>query len=226
MSEMGKTEMSKQQLRIDLVSDVSCPWCIVGYKRLELAMAQVADTIDVDVHWHPFELNLDLHQGGVNLRDYLMKRYGTTADQSVQVRDNLTKLGKEVGFDFHFSDDMNVYNTRDAHKLVAWAAESGKQTEMKLALFQAYFSENKAIEDHDVLAEAAKNAGLDPVEAKQVTASEHWNKVVEDDEVHWLSLGVHAVPALVVNQQHLISGAQPVDVLVEAMKDIASEVQV
>lgn len=215
--------MSKQQLKIDLVSDVSCPWCIVGYKRLEKAITQVADQIEVEVNWHPFELNLDLHQGGVNLRDYLMKRYGTTAEQSIQVRSNLTQLGKEVGFDFNFSDEMNVYNTRDAHKLIAWAGESDKQTEMKLALFQAYFSDGKAIENHDVLTECAESIGLDPIKAKQVVSSERWNKIVEDEEVHWLSLGVHAVPAIVINEQHLISGAQPVDILVEAMKDIASQ---
>ena len=215
--------MSKQQLKIDLVSDVSCPWCIVGYKRLEKAITQVADQIEVEVNWHPFELNLDLHQGGVNLRDYLMKRYGTTAEQSIQVRSNLTQLGKEVGFDFNFSDEMNVYNTRDAHKLVAWAGESDKQTEMKLALFQAYFSDGKAIENHNVLIECAESIGLDPIKAKQVVSSERWNKIVEDEEVHWLSLGVHAVPAIVINEQHLISGAQPVDILVEAMKDIASQ---
>ncbi|MBD1555678.1 DsbA family oxidoreductase [Vibrio sp. S9_S30] len=215
--------MSKQQLKIDLVSDVSCPWCIVGYKRLEQAMAQVADQIEVEVNWHPFELNLDLHQGGVNLRDYLMKRYGTTAEQSIQVRNNLTQLGKEVGFDFNFSDEMNVYNTRDAHKLVAWAGGFHKQTEMKLALFQAYFSDGKAIENHEVLTHCAESVGLDPAEARQVLLSEQWNKTVEDEEVHWLSLGVHAVPAMVINEQHLISGAQPVNILVEAMKDIASQ---
>ncbi len=215
--------MSKQQLRIDLVSDISCPWCIVGYKRLEQAIEKIADQIEVDVHWHPFELNLDLHQGGVNLRDYLMQRYGTTEEQSVQIRNNLTELGKEVGFVFNFSDSMNVYNTRDAHKLIAWAAESGKQTEMKLALFKAYFSDGKVIEHHDVLAECAKSIGLDEGEARQVAASKDWNKVVQDDELQWLSLGVHAVPAIIINEVSLISGAQPVDTLVEAMKDIASQ---
>lgn len=213
--------MNKPVLQIELVSDVSCPWCFLGYKRLEQAMLQVADQIDFEVSWHPFELNLDLHHGGVELSEYFAKRYGATPEQYQAQIDNMRNLGQDVGVEFHFDDNTKIYNTRNAHKLLCWAAETGKQTMLKMALFSAYFCQGKAVDQTEILLECVREVGLDEASAKQVIESEEWNKTVHDNEVQWLSLGVHAVPALVINQQHLINGAQPVEVLAEAFSDIA-----
>ncbi|SON49496.1 DsbA family oxidoreductase [Vibrio tapetis] len=213
--------MNKPVLQIELVSDVSCPWCFLGYKRLEQAMTLVGEQIDFEVSWHPFELNLDLHLGGVELSAYFAKRYGATPEQYQAQLANMHQLGQEVGIEFNFDESTKIYNTRNAHKLLCWAAETGKQTLLKMALFNAYFCHGKAVDQTDTLLECVREVGLDEASAKRVIESEEWNKTVHDNEVQWLSLGVHAVPALVINQQHLINGAQPVDVLADALKDIA-----
>jgi len=214
--------VSKQKLRIDLVSDVSCPWCFLTYKRLELAIEAVAESAEVEVHWHPFELNLDLHQDGVLLQEFLQKRNGLSPEQSLAQQQSLVQLGQEVGIEFNFEPEMRIYNTRQAHKLIQWA-QGEKQTELQLALFNAYFCAAKAIDQQEVLLGCVESIGLDSEQAQAVLSSDEWDQTVQDSEVYWLSLGVHAVPAIVVNQLHLISGAQPVDILVDALRDIAAE---
>jgi|GEM_PF-2178273 len=150
-------------LRVDIISDVVCPWCAVGYGQL--AMAARRSGAALDIHWQPFELNPDMAPEGENLREHLAAKYGSTAEQSAQIRSQLTELGTALGFDFRFGDDMRIYNTFQAHQLIEWAETQGKGHEMKQALLKAYFTDGKDVSDPQVLVQTAEGLGLDAAEA-------------------------------------------------------------
>lgn len=210
-------------LRIDIVSDVVCPWCIIGYKRLQKALQQLSTEITADIHWHPFELNPTMPEGGENLRDHLARKYGTTEQASVEARETLTQLGQEVGFDFNFFDGMRIYNTRKAHKLLMWANQHHKQNELEMALFEAYFCDGKAVDQPDVLLDIAVSAGLKKSECRDVLEDESWAKAVANTEQQWLQAGIQAVPAIIIEQKHLVSGAQTTEILIDLLKEIAEK---
>ena len=212
---MGKT------LKIDFVSDVVCPWCIIGYKRLEKAMQMFEDVVTFDLHWHPFELNPTLPEGGENLREHLAKKYGTTLEGSITARKRLTALGAELGFAFNYYDEMRMYNTFKAHQLLHWAKQYNQQTELHLQLFSAYFSQQKAVDDPQVLLEAVAQIGLDSDEAKEVLDSGSYANDVKTIEAEWMRRGVRGVPAIIFNEQHLISGAQSVTVFKAKIEELA-----
>ncbi len=210
-------------LRIDIVSDVVCPWCIIGYKRLQLALKQLSSDIDAEIHWHPFELNPTMAEGGENLREHLVRKYGTTPQASIEARETLTRLGEEVGFLFNFSDDMRIYNTRKAHQLLMWANQHHKQNELEMALFEAYFCHGQTMDKPEVLLEVAVKAGLDENECRNVLQDESWAKAVANTEQQWLQAGIQAVPAIIIEQKHLVSGAQSTEMLIELLKEIAEK---
>lgn len=209
-----------KRIRIDIVSDVVCPWCIIGYKRLELALMSVADEIEADIHWHPFELNPAMGAEGQNLREHLAEKYGTTTEASIAARETLTKLGNEVGFAFNFSDESRIYNTRKAHQLLMWAQSEDKQYDLELALFHAYFTDGKDISDPQVLIDCASELGLDATMVSQVISDETWADAVASTEQQWLEAGINAVPAIIFDRKHLISGAQTTELLLSAIKQI------
>ncbi|MEM7770765.1 MAG: DsbA family oxidoreductase [Cyanobacteria bacterium P01_A01_bin.37] len=212
--------MKKRVLRVDFVSDVVCPWCIIGYKRLEKAMQMFEDTVAFDLHWHPFELNPAMTEGGENLRKHLAKKYGTTLEGSIAARKRLTELGAELGFTFNYYDEMRMYNTSKAHQLLYWAREYSKQTELHMRLFSAYFSEQKAVDDTQVLLESAAQVGLESHEAREVLDSGLYATDVKNIEAVWIRQGVQAVPATIFNEQHLISGAQTIDVFKSQIEEL------
>lgn len=196
-------------LQIDIVSDVVCPWCIVGFRQLEQAIARTG--VSAAVKWHPFELNPDMTAEGENLRDHIMRKYGSTAEQSKAARDRLTALGADLGFDFRFTDDMRMVNTFKAHQLIHWAGPEGKEHHLKMALFEAYFRDRKDLNDNDVLADVAASIGLDRAEALAVLEDGRFADVVRAEEAFWTGNGIHGVPAVIFERQHLVSGAQGVD---------------
>ncbi len=212
-----------RNLRIDIVSDVVCPWCIIGYKRLQMALKQLSSEINAEIHWHPFELNPTMAEGGENLREHLARKYGTTTQTSIESREALTRLGEEVGFLFNFSDDMRIYNTRKAHQLLMWANQHHKQNELEMALFEAYFCHGKAMDQPDVLLDIAVKAGLDEEECSNVLQDESWATAVANTEQQWLQAGIQAVPAIIIEQKHLVSGAQSTEMLIELLKEIAEK---
>ena len=138
-------------MRVDIVSDVVCPWCAVGYFQLAEAARQTGMTLDV--HWHPFQLNPHMPEEGQNLREHLAAKYGTTPEASVAARERLTRMGAELGFTFAYADDMRTYNTFRAHQLLHWAATLGRQHELKMALFTAFFTRRENVGDPVVLAD-------------------------------------------------------------------------
>jgi predicted DsbA family dithiol-disulfide isomerase len=214
--------MATNQLQIDIISDVMCPWCIVGYRRLEQALSQFND-LEVKIQWHPFELNPTMGPEGQHLGEHIAEKYGSTPEQSAQNRQRLTQMGADLGFEFNFSDSSRIYNTLLAHQLLYWAAESGKQTELKLALFSSYFTQQQNPDDIEVLINLAKQVGLDADEARVVLTDKRYEKAVKEAEQLWISRGIQAVPAIVFNQQYLVSGAQEPATIAELITKLTTE---
>lgn len=209
----------KQPLRIDIVSDVVCPWCVIGYKQLDEALRQT--NTDYEIHWHPFELNPNMPSEGQNMREHIMEKYGSTAQQSDESRARITQAGAEVGFDFNFTDDMRMHNTFNLHQLLHWAESQGQMHELKQALFTAHFTDGRNISDNEVLADIAAETGLDRDEALAVLQDQRFAQEVREIEQHWQRQGVQSVPAIVFNEQHLVSGAQGVENFISILKQLA-----
>lgn len=213
--------MSK--VRIDIVSDVVCPWCIIGYKRLEQALTELkAEHIEAEIHWHPFELNPAMKPEGQNLREHISEKYGSNEQASRSARETLTELGQQVGFDFNFNDDTRIYNTRKAHQLLMWSQQEQRQSQLEMALFEAYFTFGKDVSDESVLLEVAESVGIEKDIAAKVLHDESWAETVASTEQQWLEAGINAVPALIFNKKHLISGAQQTPHLVQALREVAA----
>jgi predicted DsbA family dithiol-disulfide isomerase len=221
---MSQSPSQINSLQIDIVSDIMCPWCIVGYQRLQQVLSKFPE-LDIKLNWHPFELNPNLAEDGQNLAEHLAQKYGSTPEQSQQNRQHLTDLGKELNFDFNFSADSRIFNTFLAHQLLFWSAQFDKQTQLKLALFHAYFTEQKTPQDIDVLVNIAVQVGLDADEARAVLQEGRFALEVKKAEQLWISRGVQAVPALIFNQQYLLSGAQPSEVIEQLIAKLIAELK-
>ncbi|MPW27870.1 DsbA family oxidoreductase [Agarivorans sp. B2Z047] len=206
-------------LRIDIVSDVVCPWCIVGYLRLQQALSQLSDDIRPHIEWHPFELNPNMPSEGQNLREHIQEKYGSTLEQSEAVREQLKNLGDELGFSFKFSPDSRIYNTFEAHQLLHWAQPYGKQTELKLALFDAYFSQAKDPSDRNTLLNVVESIGLGRDLAERVLVDEMYVEAVRNSQQQWQNQNIRAVPAFIFNNRYLLSGAQPVETLLQVINE-------
>ena len=211
-----------KQLRIDFVSDISCPWCVIGLKSLEQALANMSDTASADIHFHPFELNPQMAPEGEDIGEHLARKYGATEEQGAQTREMIRERGAELGFRFDMDKRGRIFNTFDAHRLLHWAGLQGKQRELKMALFDAYFTRGDNPGSHDVLVRVAGEVGLDPSEAGEVLASGAYADDVREEEEFFQRNGISAVPAVIVNQRHLISGGQPPEVFERALREIAS----
>lgn len=212
------------KLKIDFVSDVSCPWCIIGLQALEQAAARLQGTVALDMHFQPFELNPQMGPEGQDIGEHLQQKYGATPEQSQKNREAIVARGAELGFTFNMGQRSRIYNTFDAHRLLHWAEPSGKQLALKKALFAAYFTHGQNPGDHDVLVRAAQEVGLDAAQARAVLASDQYADEVRDKEQFYLQNGIHSVPAIIVNERHLIQGGLPVEVFEQALRQIAAQV--
>lgn len=206
-------------LRIDFVSDVSCPWCAVGLKSLETALSRIPEAA-VEFHFQPFELNPDMGPEGQDILEHIAEKYGSTPEQQEQSREMLRQRGAAVGFTFAMDKRSRIYNTFDAHRLLHWAEGEGRQHALKHALLEAYFTNGEDPSSHDVLLRAAERVGLERAAAQQVLASDRYADEVRMLEKYWQQAGVRSVPAIVVNGRHLISGGQPPEVFEGALRQI------
>lgn len=215
-------------LHIDFVSDVVCPWCVVGLGGLETALERLApEGITAEIAFRPFELNPDMAPEGENITEHVARKYGATPEQSAANREMIRARAAEAspGFEMRMSEDSRIWNTFDAHRLLHWAGEtaSDAQARLKKALFHAHFTENRNLTDAGVLTAAAESAGLDRAEAAEVLASGRYAEAVRAEQATWRARGISAVPAVVVDGKYLISGGQPAAVFEEALRKIASE---
>ena len=209
------------KLRIDFVSDVVCPWCAIGLASLETALARVGDEIEAELYFQPFELNPQMAAEGEDITEHLSRKYGIDAAQIERNREAIRQRGAAVGF--RFGTRGRMVNTFDAHRLLHWAGLEGRQHALKRVLLATYHSEGRDLSDADVLVACAVEAGLDAERARDVIASGRFADEVRANERHWLALGVHSVPAVIVNERHLISGGQPPEVFEQALRQIAAQ---
>jgi predicted DsbA family dithiol-disulfide isomerase len=210
-------------LKIDFVSDVSCPWCVIGLRSLEQALERIGDTASADIHFQPFELNPQLPPQGQDIVEHLAQKYGSTREQLVRNQEAIRARGAELGFTFDMGKRSRVYNTFDAHRLLHWAELEGRQLELKRALFAAYFTEGRNPSDREVLIELATHAGLDPAQARDVLESDRYADDVRERQRFYGSHGIQAVPSVIVNDKYLIQGGQPAAVFEQALRKIAAD---
>ena len=212
-------------LKIDFVSDVSCPWCAIGLHALEQALDRVAPEIRATLHFQPFELNPRMPAEGQDTVEHLSQKYGIDAAQIAANAEAIRQRGAGVGFTFGQGQRKRIYNTFDAHRLLHWAAlvDADKQRALKHALFKAYFTDGLSPGDHGVLLDAARAAGLDTDEAARILASDTYAADVREAEAFYHQQGISSVPAVIINDRHLISGGQPVELFERALRHIAAE---
>ncbi len=214
--------MSKQ-LRIDFVSDVSCPWCAIGLKSLEQALEKVAPDVTAEIHFQPFELNPNMGPEGQDIVEHITEKYGSTLEQQIASREMIRQRGADVGFTFDMARRGRIYNTFDAHRLLHWAETQGRQHALKQALLESYFTHAEDPSSRELLVRVAGQVGLDTAEAQRVLETGEYADEVRAAESFFQRAGIHSVPAIVINQRHLISGGQPVEVFERALREIASQ---
>jgi predicted DsbA family dithiol-disulfide isomerase len=213
-------------LKIDFVSDIACPWCAVGLGALEQALDQLKGEVQAQLHFQPFELNPNMAPGGQDLSEHLTQKYGSTPEQQAQIRANISARGEEVGFKFNPGGRGRVYNTFNAHRLLHWAGvkgPEGSQHALKRALLESYQGRAEAVETNEVLLAVVASVGLDVAEAQNILSSEIYSQEVREIEQFYQQAGIHSVPAVIINDKHLISGGQPAAVFAQALRQIASD---
>ncbi|MFT6085824.1 MAG: putative DsbA family dithiol-disulfide isomerase [Glaciecola sp.] len=211
------------ELKIDIVSDISCPWCIIGFKALQTALKEIGPDITANIEWQPFELNPQMPTEGQDITEHLTQKYQISEQQADQNREAIKQRGLSVGYEFGNRGGGRIYNTFDAHRLLHWAKTQGKQTDLKLALFDLYFKDSGNPSAHEQLLETVKSVGLDVIEAKKILDSDQFTADVRQLQQYYQNAGVQSVPAVIVNNKHLISGGQPADVFQQALIKIAQE---
>jgi len=211
-----------EKIKLDIISDVVCPWCIVGYKSLQIAIEQLGVADRIEVQWQPFELNPNMPPEGQDLREHVAEKYGSSLEESHASRLNIAARGKEVGFTFNFFDEMKIVNTRDAHILLDYAYEFGQQTALKLRLFTAAFTDQQDVSQRAVLLQVISDLGLDPEEAVRRLESPSHRQAVIDQESEWQRLGVSSVPTIVFNRTSAMSGAHSVEAYQSVLTELLS----
>lgn len=208
-----------EKIKIDIVSDVMCPWCTIGYKRLEKAISELGIQDQVEIEWQPFELNPQMPVEGQNLGEHLTEKYGSTSESQNKTKQHMVEAGAELGFTFDYFDEMRIVNTFEAHILLEYAKEFGKQTELKMRLFTAFFSERKDVSKRAILKQALLDVGLDAEAALAKLDDEAARQETRTNQNYWKSLGIRSVPTVVFNRHSAVTGAQPVEVFKQVLGD-------
>ncbi|WP_407865981.1 DsbA family oxidoreductase [Phyllobacterium phragmitis] len=213
--------MMNKQITIDVVSDVVCPWCFVGRKRLESALDLLPE-LDVIVRWRPFQLDPTIPPGGKDRKAYLRDKFGSTS-RSDEMHDQLIKIGEEEGIEFDFDAIEMSPNTLDAHRLIQWAAQAGPGTQDRLVgkLFSFYFEQGLNIGDHEVLVDAASASGMDGQIVAALLATDADRASVLEEIETANRIGVRGVPCFIIDQKYAVMGAQPADILADAIRQAA-----
>ena len=214
-----------KSIKIDFVSDIACPWCAVGLAALEQAIDSVKEEVQVELHFQPFELNPAMPPEGQDIVEHLSQKYQMTAEQVAQNQEHIRQRGAEVGFTFNMEGRKRTYNTFDAHRLLHWAeleGQPGQQQGLKWALLEAYFTLGQNPSDHADLLAAVKKNGMDLERASAILASDEYSAEVRKSEQHYQSQGIHSVPSIIFNGQHLLQGGQPAAMFEQAIRQLAA----
>ena len=217
-------------IRIDFVSDISCPWCAIALSALEQALTRVSPDIRAELHFQPFELNPNMSVEGQEITEHLTQKYGSSPEELAEIRENIRQRGAALGFTFRIEGRERIYNTFDAHRLLHWAGQAttqptGRQPALKKALLQAYFTHGQNPSSHDVLLQVVSQVGLDPAEAARILASDQYTSTVREQERRYTQAGIQSVPAIILNERTLISGGQPVDTFEAALRQAAAAME-
>ncbi|MDW5290487.1 DsbA family oxidoreductase [Formosa sp. PL04] len=211
------------KIKIDIVSDVVCPWCTIGFKRLEKAISELGIQDQVEIEWQPFELNPNMPVEGQNVQEHISEKYGSTLEQQKESQQNMTDIGNDLGFKFDYFDDMRMVNTFEAHILLEYAKAFNKQTELKMRLTSAFFGERKDVSDRDVLKQELLEVGLNADEALGLLDNDEARNHIKTEEAYWKNLGVNSVPTVVFNRKSAVTGAQPLDVFKQVLTELINE---
>jgi predicted DsbA family dithiol-disulfide isomerase len=206
---------------IDFVSDVVCPWCALGATALEQAIDNLAGEVQVELTFKPFELNPDMPVVGENAVKHMMRKYGRSAEEVASGKEMLMARGQAIGFQFDLEKRSHFYNTFDAHRLLFWASQEGRQIELKKVLLRAYFTDGQNPSDRETLVRLAADAGLDTVRAREVLTSGEFANEVRELEGFYREHGINSVPAMVLNGRHLVSGSQSVEYYEQMLRQMA-----
>jgi predicted DsbA family dithiol-disulfide isomerase len=221
---MTKTDQSTGPvLDIDIVSDVMCPWCIIGYQQLEQALATTG--MGARIRWHPFELNPDMPLTGQNTSEHIQEKYGSTPEQSAKSRAQMQNLGQELGFTFNFGPESRMWNTFVTHQLLDFALSQGKQHPLKMALFDAHFTDQRDLSQKDVLVDVATFVGLSTVDAARVIDSGELADSVREKQKFWTERGISGVPSMIFAGKYLVTGAQGADNYAEILQRTVAETE-
>jgi predicted DsbA family dithiol-disulfide isomerase len=218
-------------MKIDFVSDVSCPWCAIGLKSLETALERLGPDVPVTLHFQPFELNPTMAPEGEDTMEHIAKKYGMAEAQIAQNREAIRQRGAALGFTFNMDKRARIYNTFDAHRLLHWAEELDEQQSttganalaLKHAFLKAYFTDGQDPSSHDVLVRYATDAGLDPAKAREILESGTYAAEVREREAYYQQRGIHSVPSVIIDDKHLIQGGQPPEMFEQALRQIAAQ---
>lgn len=213
----------KEKLKIDLVSDVVCPWCIIGYKRLEKAISELGIQDQVEIEWQPFELNANMPVEGQNVIEHIAEKYGASLEDQKQSKLQMKEAGEALGFTFDYFDEMRIVNTFEAHILLDYAHRFGKQTDLKMCLMTAYFSERKDVSKREVLRQALLAVGLNAEDGLALLDNKEIRAEVREKQNYWKNLGVNSVPTVVFNRKSAVTGAQPVGTFKQILSELIAE---
>ena len=213
-------------LRIDIVSDVVCPWCIIGLKQVEKALTLVGRDLVVETHWHPFQLNPNMPPEGEDTAEHIARKYGSTPEQSRANRQRLSDIGDSLGFAFNYGEGMRIYNTFNAHKLLTiFGSERGwqAQTDLKMALFKAYFQDRRNVSDTEVLCDIAEARGMDRAVAAAWIADAALTESVRAEMAHWMDQNITGVPAIIIDQKFMVPGAQSAETFADVINKVLAK---
>lgn len=210
------TEQPRRSIAIDVVSDAVCPWCYIGKRNLEAALADLPE-LDVEVRWRPYQLDATIPPEGIDRKAYLQRKFGARVDE---IYNRVKEAGATAGIPFAFEDIERSPNTLDAHRLIRWAASAGAQDAIVERLFRDFFIEGKDIGDREVLLAAARDCGMDPAIVADLLAGEADKESVREEIASAQHIGVTGVPFFILDGKFALPGAQPPDVLKRAIAKV------
>jgi predicted DsbA family dithiol-disulfide isomerase len=211
-----------QHLKIDIVSDIVCPWCYIGYKQLENAIGLMQTSVDLELEWHPFELNRTLPDVGEGIAEHLQRKYGIEPGAEPTQRQQMIEMAEGLGITMRYGEGKRIYNTFRAHRILHWAREQGKQSEFKLALFKLYFEEGSNPSDLEVLKNVASELSLDSCEVEKILNSDRYINDVRAEQDIYTSMGIQGVPTFIVNDKYPITGAQDATALAQMLDKVCA----
>lgn len=207
------------KLKIDIVSDVVCPWCVIGFINLQKAIKELNDQIKFEISWKPYELHPEIPQNGYDKKLYLEQKFGDLSGRQSPYK-QIEEIGNSLGFEFNFSKTKRIPNTFNAHRLLWKSKQEGLQTELSEALFKAYFTDGRDVGSIEVLSDIAHEVGMKKEEIKNFLNSKEGGQETADEEMNFIEKSIGAVPTYFINNKYIIQGGQEPETFVSFLKKI------